>query len=257
MAVLADAAKVLSATDVNRSPGEVSYDCLKRAYEMLGVADPFARQKREQNERMLAHYERFARLARESGDPLKTAMKLAVAANIIDTGIGQTYDFDATARSVLEREFAVDDSPKFRGLLAEARNVVYVLDNAGEAVLDRLLIEHLGNVEVTCVVRRTPIINDVTAEDARQAGIDKVARMVDPGTDALGIPLGKCSPEFWKIFRGADLIVSKGQANYETLDEYARDGKFGGRLFYLLLAKCSCVADEFGVKVGEAVFKQA
>lgn len=257
MAVLADAAKVLSTTDVNRSPGEVSFDCLMRAYEILGVADPFARQKREQNERMLGHYEKFARLVRESKDPLKTAIKLAVAANVIDTGIGPEYDFDATVKTVLERELGIDDSPKFRKMLAEARNLVYVLDNAGEVVLDRLLIEHLTGVEVTCVVRRTPVINDVTAEDARQAGIDRVARMVDPGTDALGLPLGRCSLEFWKVFRGADLIISKGQANYETLDEYARDGKFGGRLFYLVLAKCPCVADELGVKAGEAIFKQA
>jgi hypothetical protein len=257
MAVLAEAAKVLATTNVNRSPGEVSFDCLRRTYEILGVADPFAAQKREQNERMLAHYEQFARLARESADRLKTAMKLAVAANIIDTGIGPVYDFDAALRSVLEREFAVDDSPEFRARLAKARTLLYVLDNAGEVVLDRLLIEQLKGVEVTCVVRRSPIINDVTAEDARQAGIAGVARMVDPGVDALGLPLGKCSPEFWKIFRDADLVVSKGQANFETLDESARDGRFGGKVFYLMLAKCACVAEELGVKVGDAIFKQA
>jgi len=257
MAVLADASEVLSATDVNRSPGEISFDCLKRAYEMLGARDPFAHQKREQTARALAHYEHFARLVRGSADPLKTAMKLAVAANIIDTGIGPVYDFEATMKRVLEREFVIDDSPKFRAMLPKARTLLYVLDNAGEVVLDRLLIEQLKSVEVICVVRRSPIINDVTAKDAREAGIDRVARMVDPGIDALGLPLGKCPPEFQRLFREADLIISKGQANFETLDEYAPGQAFRQRLFYLVLAKCQCVAEVLGVKVGEAIFKQA
>jgi hypothetical protein len=257
MAVLADAARVLSTADVNRSPAEISFDCLKRAYEILGDADPFARQKREQNERMLEHYARFASLVRESADPLKTAMKLAAAANIIDTGIGQAYDFETAMKTVLEREFAVDDSPKFRAMLPKARTLVYVLDNAGEAVLDRLLIEQLKNIEVICVARRSPIINDVTAEDARHAGIDKVARIVDPGIDTLGLPLRECGEEFQKMFRGADVIISKGQANFETLDECARDDALRGKMFFLFLAKCSCVADVVGARVGDAIFKQA
>jgi len=255
MAVLADAARVLSTADANRSPAEISFDCLKRAHEILGDRDPFARQKREQNERMLEHYARFASLVRESADPLRTAMKLAAAANIIDTGIGQAYDFETAMKTVLEREFAVDDSPKFREMLPKARTLVYVLDNAGEAVLDRPLIEQLKNIEVICVARRSPIINDVTAEDARQAGIS--TRLVDPGIDALGVPLKNCGPEFQKMFRGAGLIISKGQANFETLDECARDDALRGKMFFLFLAKCPCVADVVGARVGDAIFKQA
>ncbi len=255
--MLVEAARLLSTMDLKRSPAEISFDCLKRAYEIPGDSDPFAEQKREQNARVLKHYDRFAQLIRESDDPLKTAMLLAIAGNVIDTGIGPGYDFDDTVRSVLERGFAVDDSPKFREALRRSRNLLYLLDNSGEVVLDRLLIERFTGVDVTCVVRRSPIINDVTAEDARHVGIDRAARIIDPGIDALGVPLSGCSPGFQKIFRDADIIISKGQANFETLDEYSHRDEFRGRLFFLTLAKCECIAEIFGAKVGEAVFKQA
>ncbi len=255
--MLVEAARLLSTMDLKRSPAEISFDCLKRVYGILGDEDPFARVKREQNERVLGHYDELARRVRESGDPLKTAMLLAIAGNIIDSGIGRDYDFENTVRAVLERDFACDDTPQFLELMKRSSNLLYLLDNSGEVVVDRLLIEQFSGVDVTCVVRRSPIINDVTAEDARNVGMERVARLIDPGIDALGVPLKDCSPEFQKTFRDADIIISKGQANFETLDEYSHREEFRGRLFFLTLAKCQCVADIFGVKEGEAVFKQA
>ncbi len=255
--IVVEGIKVLAEVDLNRSPAEVSFDCMKLTYELLGNDDPYRAQKAEQNRRALAHCERLANAVAESEDPLLTSLKLAAAGNIIDSGIQSGYNLDATLERILARPFGVDDYPLFRERLAVAKTVLYVADNAGEIVFDRLVIERLGEVETTCVVRRSPVINDATRDDARQAGIDRVARVIDPGVDSLGIPLARCPAGFVGEFERADLIISKGQANFETLEEYGSDERFSGKMFFVLMAKCDCVARLLGAKTGDAVLKLA
>ena len=128
------------------------------------------------------------------------------------------------------------------------RDRLYIGDNAGESVFDRILIERL-NKPVTYIVREIPIINDVTYKDALQAGIDKVATIFSSGTRAPGTFLKKCSREFIEMFNSAKFIISKGQGNYEGLSNEKH------RIFFLLKAKCYVIANDIGVSEGDIVLK--
>jgi uncharacterized protein with ATP-grasp and redox domains len=153
----------------------------------------------------------------------------------------------AEIERALSGTLAIDDTPALREALRAAKSVLYVLDNAGEIVLDRLLVEQMKRKDVTCVVRAAPVLNDVTLDDAVAVGLDKIARVVDPGVPMLGLVLNLASAELQDRFRDADLVIAKGQANFETLCDADRE------VYFLLRAKCPVVARALGVSVGAAV----
>jgi uncharacterized protein with ATP-grasp and redox domains len=128
------------------------------------------------------------------------------------------------------------DIEAFRKRAASAADILYLADNAGEIVLDRLLIESLGPERVTVAVRGHPVINDATLEDARTAGLTDLVTVLANGSATPGTVLDGCSDEFRQRFERADLVISKGQGNYETLNEVARD------IFFLFKVKCPVVA---------------
>jgi uncharacterized protein with ATP-grasp and redox domains len=150
---------------------------------------------------------------------------------------------------VLAQPFAIDDGMAFREALARADRALYLADNAGETVFDRALIEWL-DVPVTYVVKGGPTLNDATVEDALAAGLDRVAEVVSNGTDAPGTILARCSEEFRRLYDEAELVIAKGQGNYETLSEE------GPKVFFLLQAKCPVMARDAGVPVGSIVLKR-
>ncbi|MCK5255186.1 MAG: DUF89 family protein, partial [Deltaproteobacteria bacterium] len=122
-------------------------------------------------------------------------------------------------------------------------------DNAGEIVFDRLFIEQLPREKVTYVVRGEPIINDVTIEDAREVDMFELVDVIDNGSDAPGTILETCSHEFQKRFASSDLVIAKGQGNYETLSDINK------RIFFLLQVKCPVIAKDIGFEVGSFVVK--
>jgi len=226
----------------DRSPAEVSFDCLRFANKFIGVADPFAEDKKGQTERMLAIEGQMREHILESDDPLLTAIRYALAGNIIDLGIVTPEQAEAALEEdAREMALAIDDTPALREALASARTVLYLLDNAGEVVCDKLVIEQLEAPEVTCVVRAAPIINDVTREDIKGLDLGRFAKIIDIGVPALGAPLSLCSAEFREVFAKSDVVIAKGQANFETLDETDRE------VFHVLRAKCDHLAAHFGV----------
>jgi uncharacterized protein with ATP-grasp and redox domains len=152
-------------------------------------------------------------------------------------------------RRVLAQPFATDDGAAFRDALSRAGQVLYLADNAGETVFDRLLIETL-DARVFYAVKSGPVLNDATRDDALAAGVDGVADIVTTGSDAPGTILGRCSGEFRRLYDEAELVIAKGQANYETLS----DG--GPRIFFLLQAKCPVTAREARVPVGSIILRQ-
>jgi uncharacterized protein with ATP-grasp and redox domains len=232
----------LPTINFDRSPAEISFDSLRFANKFLGVADPFAEDKKAHTEHMLALEGQMRERILESDDPLLTAIRYALAGNMLDLGIVSAKE----ARAALEQdaaslELAANDYPALRDALTKARSVLYLLDNAGEAVCDKLVIELLEAPEVTCVVRSAPIINDVTREDIEPLGLSRIAKIIDVGADALGAPLSMCSAEFREILAASDVVIAKGQANFETLDEADRE------VFHILRAKCDHLATHFGV----------
>lgn len=232
------------------TPPEIGDQVHRIVRNEVSDGDPYRSAKEKSTREALALYPRLKSLVAKADDPLEAAIRLSIAGNIIDFGPAQKYDLEDVVGRVLAQPFAVDDRAAFRETLSRANQVLYLADNAGETVFDRILIETLG-VPVLYAVKGGPIINDATLEDALAAGIEHVAQIVSTGSNAPGTILGHCSQAFRQIYAGAKLIIAKGQANYETLSEE------GARVFFLLQTKCPVIARDVGVPVGSIVLKQA
>lgn len=168
-------------------------------------------------------------------------------------GINKDFDIEASLTHALKSGFSRDDYKTFAGRLENTNSIVIIGDNSGEIVFDRLLAEELTSLgkKVKYIVKGGPVLNDATMEDAVQAGMHETADVLTTGSNYLGVPLHRISPATKKLLETSDLIISKGQANFESLEseEPAR-----GRVFFLLKIKCPCVARVAGAKLGEVVF---
>lgn len=213
--------------------------------------DPYQEQKRQSNDLILSMYPELKELVFQSGNYFDTALRLAIAGNIIDYGIGNHFDLQGTIDTVLNSEFAIDDSLELKQDLSEAKTVLYLGDNCGEMVFDKLFIETIMHPNLIYAVRGEPVINDVTLEEARYVGLDRVADLVSNGYDAPSTLLEHCSPEFLEVFNRADVVISKGQGNLEGLL-----GKTDKEVYFLLMVKCEVIADALGVRKGDFVVKK-
>lgn len=211
--------------------------------------DPYRDKKKESTEQSLRLYPKLKDLVAEATDPFKIAVRLAIAGNIIDEGIPGGFDVQTTVERVLHQPFAVNDLPRLRQALGSVSSLLYLADNAGETVFDRILIEEIGKT-TQYVVKAGPVLNDATQEDARAAGLANVATITDNGSNTPGTVLSLCSDAFVREFHRARLILAKGQANYESLSDC------GSKIFFLLQTKCPIIARDLGVPVNSVVLKQ-
>ena len=187
----------------------------------------------------------------QSADPLDTAIRISIAGNIIDFGITEDIqDLWQTVESVLDQPYAIDDTAQLRAQLKSVDQVLFLADNAGETVFDRVLIETLV-VPVIYGVKGGPILNDATIDDATAAGLDQCTTLLSNGLDAPGTILSLCSDEFRHHYESAQFIIAKGQANYETLSEA------GSKVFCLLRVKCPVIAQDIGQPVDSIVVRQS
>jgi len=232
------------------TPGELSQLSFEAAREISGVEDPYIEDKRSSNAAALAFYPELKERLAASPDPLPDALLLAMAGNIIDLGIDQEYDLVDDVVNQVERGFNVEELDKFRADLADAKSILYLADNSGEIVFDRLLIEVLGPDRITLMVKAGPIVNDAMRADAEQVGLADQVRVVDTGSNYFGFPWQIVSEEAREEFRRADLVISKGHANFETVSELGADWD---SVWYLLKAKCDEVARIVGATLGDVV----
>lgn len=182
-------------------------------------------------------------------DRLARALKVAATGNVMDSAMYLDLDIEACVDTELNRPFARFELASFEAELAGARNVLIIADNAGEAVFDKLLARELAQThEVIFATRGRPIINDVTVEDARHVGMDAHATIMSTGCAAPGLVLTGASDQFRTLFANADLVISKGQGNFESLSHAPRP------IYFLLKAKCTKVANELDVELGDFVF---
>ncbi|MEW6356956.1 MAG: ARMT1-like domain-containing protein [Planctomycetota bacterium] len=216
--------------------------------EVTGNGDPYKEVKIKSTEQALALYDHLKTEIRQSHDPLLTAVRIAVAGNVIDYGIARRFDMEQEIHDVMRKDFAIFDYDEFRRHLERARDVLYIGDNTGEHVLDRLLIEEMGKLTVF-VVREVPVINDVTYDDAVRGGLDKAATILSSGSDAPGNILKFCSTAFLDVYAHSGFIISKGQGNYEGLSEENKT------IFFMLKAKCKVIAEDIGIKEGDVILK--
>jgi len=216
----------------------------------IGNEDPYREAKARSTAEALALYPHLKRLVNEAENPFECALRLAIAGNIIDLGASGEYDLWGNIERVLTQPLTIDDSTALQDALNKAQWVLYLADNAGETVFDRLLIEQLDHVPIIYAVKSGPVLNDATQEDAVAAGLDRVARIVSTGNNAPGTILERCSPSFRRLYSEAKVIIAKGQGNYETLSTEGR------RLFFLLQVKCPIIARDIGAPTGSIVIKQ-
>jgi len=251
---LAEVLSYLAHLDYKLSPpqhGKFIYDIIHR---ITGNYDPYASLKTAYNQAVLAAYDDVKNMVRQQANPLKAAAKLAAAGNIIDFGPSDNKPRIEAIVNELQEEWGIDDSDQFVRELAPARDVLYLADNAGEIVFDRLFIEIMREtfprekMNFTVVVRGAPVINDATMEDARQVGLTEVARVIGNGDSTPGTVLSAVSDEVRRLMKRADLVIAKGMGNFETLTDVQRN------IYFLLRIKCAPVARLAGAEVGKLVF---
>jgi len=233
----------------------------KEIYSLIstisGNPDPYKEIKRKYNLAALAVYDDLRRLVYRSSDPLEMAAKLSVAGNIIDFGTaGKPAEIGQLLENIAQLEFRVNHFRDFITSLLTKKNILYLADNAGEIVFDRLFIEMLlrfypeKNLKIRVVVRGAPIINDATMEDAEMVGLTRIVPVMSNGDSAPATDLKQVNAETLRAFDEADMIISKGQGNYETLDMDDR------LIYFLLQVKCPAIAGQFSAPEGSLIFQR-
>ena len=228
---------LIAEIDFDQSPPVLGRKVHALIRESLNDPDPYHRIKEEFNQMMMDLYPELERKVHGSDDPFDTAMRLAIAGNVIDFGAKYQFDVMTSINRVMEHTLAIDDSLKLREDLKKANTLFYVGDNCGEVVLDKLFLESINIPRKYFVVRESPVINDITMDDARITGIDKIATVITTGDKSPGDVWGSASEDFKDHFRNADVVISKGQGNLEGLIDVNHD-----HIYFMLVVKCDLVA---------------
>ena len=260
--VLNEVSKLIPDFPLDASPPKMGREIYRIVKRITGKDDPFRKIKQKSNKLVLDIYPKLKEEIRSSDDKLLAAVELAIAGNVIDYGVKNSLDIDREIEKILAGDFigAKKSSKKsfdyqeLRNALNNAESVLYLGDNAGEIVFDKLLIEELSNIlpdtKITYVVRDKPVINDVLMEDALSCGLDKIVDVISSGCDAPGTILDLCSKEFLELYENAELVISKGQGNFETLADENRP------IFFLFKVKCPVIANHTGFNLGDIVLKK-
>jgi len=257
--ILNKLAMVLPKFPLTSSPpemGKVIYGLVK---SMTKKDDPYLRIKEKSNKLALSIYDKLKKKVSRSHDKLLMAVELAIAGNIIDYGVKNSLNVDKELKRILEEEDktikeenkAMFNYKNFKRVLGNAKSILYLADNAGETVFDRILIEEIKSLgkgkNIIYAVKEKPVINDALIEDALACGIDKMAKVISSGSDAPGTILSLCSKTFLRIYKEADMVISKGQGNFEALSTTKR------QVFFLFMAKCPVIAEDVRCKVGSVI----
>lgn len=248
--VLNRVAEVISYTDLNRTPAAISQPVYEIVSRVTGSKDPYAAIKRQTNEQAMKLLPVLQHMLDKAKDPLMTALHMAVAGNIVDIGIGHIFDLEKDVFTIMSIPFTRDDTEKFRKDLQPGKRLLYIGDNSGEIVFDRLLVKVLLDmgIKITFCVKSYPIINDALMEDARRVGITELVPVIETGSNDIGINLQKSGEVFRKELAESDIILAKGHGNFETCNDRSEN------FYFLLKAKCNVVAKALGVTMGDIVF---
>ena len=183
-------------------------------------------------------------LADNSDDRLETAIRIAIAGNTIDYGVNPNFDIEKEVNKITANKIRIDSLNKFKSDLHFASSILYIGDNFEEALFDKILLKQLLPRKITFAVRSKAILNDITHSDAKQLGIDKLSEVIESGSEITGTDLKQCTPEFLASFEKSDMVISKGQGNFETLMNEERP------IYFLFKVKCEAIARRCGLPVG-------
>lgn len=235
-------------TDMSLPPALTAGLIYQKLLQETDQDDLFKDHKKSSIQEALKLYPSLKTLVEQARDSLDTAIRISALGNILDAGNPNSYNIDEEIARLFDDRIWGESLEIFRKKLSDADSLLILADNAGEAVFDKVLIEAL-NVPVIYAVKSAPAFDDALLIDARQAGIDKVAKLIESGTPYLGTYIPSCTPEFRDLFQNSPLVLAKGQANFETLNDNNRD------IFFLLKVKCDVISKEIGYPVGSLVLK--
>jgi uncharacterized protein with ATP-grasp and redox domains len=252
--VLREVMKLLSNLEWDSTPPEMAHEVHKIVRSLTKEKDPYRKVKQESNDLVLKMYPEAKTKVERSKDPLRTAVKFAIAGNIIDYGALREFNLKETIKEVFKKKFAIDDYEKFRENLADAKTLLFFTDNAGEIGFDKLLVETMLEEKrfekVRFVVKGGPIINDATFEDAIYMSLGALPNVefltVSNGEVGTGPDRSSHTVKGW--IEEHDLVISKGQGNYEALSEY-------NGIFFMLMAKCPIIASDIGVDTKDIILR--
>ena len=246
--------KIIGNADVNMSAPEIVAE-INKFKERFGEVTDFAKIKSFYNDFLLNFEQEIETKIECSENPLEAAVKYAMAGNYIDFGVMESVDEQMLKETIENANKIAISKAEFRRFESEinnAKSIVYLTDNCGEIVLDKLLIKQIlrlnDNVKICVIVRGAPVLNDCTIEDARQVGLDKLVTVLNNGTAIAGTVLEKISTETKSLIDNANLVISKGQGNFETMHHS------GKNIYYLFLCKCEMFAQRFGVEKFTGIF---
>ncbi|MDR0467598.1 MAG: ARMT1-like domain-containing protein [Campylobacteraceae bacterium] len=246
----------ISKFNPNFSPPQNAYRFYEDIANYLGVEDIYKEFKKESSrnaKKLISICEEFLQNAE---DELYCATKIAVVGNVIDLASQVQYNLKDELINIINTSFEIDDFEKLRDSLKKTKNLVYLADNAGEEVFDKIFIEVIkkffNQIDVFYFTRGAPIINDLTFDEALEAKMDEVAFVVDSGVKTPGFILENANENALEIFKNSDLIIAKGMGNYECLSEYN-----GYNIFHILKVKCVVVANALNANLGSIICKKA
>jgi len=246
--VLNSVAFLIPELALNVTPPEIAQQVYRVVYEITGDYDPYHHAKRQADDLAMSFYPLMKDRIDDSEDPLQTACKLAIGGNAIDLGAQAEYgEMNTIIEESLSCALNLKDYKLFKQSVTDASSILYIGDNAGEVVFDRILTEQILKINsnnIVYVVREKPIINDATIEDAVRVDLDKVVKVISSGSDAPATILSQCSPEMKDMYGSADVIIAKGQGNYESLCNSPEN------IFFFFKVKCPVIARDCGYDVG-------
>ena len=253
--VIKEVMKHLQNISYENSPPELSREVHQIIRRITKSNDPYKKVKEQSNKMAENEYERLKNLVENSNDSLLMSIKLSIVGNVIDFGTMNRFNLDDMIDNAIEREFDESHYSRFKDALKNSETILFLADNTGEIFFDKLFLEELNarNKKITYVIKANPIINDATFDDAKLAGIDKFAKIIegDAGQklSSPGMILSNASKEFLELFKSSDMVIAKGQGNYEGLSDVTRE------VFYMLVVKCPLVANDIKSEVGKLILK--
>lgn len=249
MQVMEEIFKFLSTTfkagTNSNSTGSSMHKIIK---QKTGCMDPYYKEKVEGNEIALKYLPEVKKILDED-DSLENYVKIAIIGNILDFGaFTLDDDIEGVIKSSLKKDLAVKDIEEFENSLKTHDKVLYLVDNTGEIVFDKLLLAKLKeyDLDITIAVKSEPILNDATMVEALDVGLDEFGKLVEIGAGTVGYVDSEISDEFRQIFDDHEFVISKGMGNYEGLTEIDLSKK---DIYFLLCVKCNTIARYIGANL--------
>lgn len=249
--ILKEAIKVLDDYERYETSPEIARVMQKIVNDKTGIYDAYETVKKSDIELAFKLLPILKELVNQKEDKLYWSIKAAAVGNILDSAVVQQNKLEDVLKIEFEKDFAVNSYNEFKEKLENAKKILVICDNCGETVFDTIMLENLPKqAEIIYATRNIPVINDATVKEAKASGVGEFAKIMSSGSNYPGTVLKECSKEFLDIFNTADIVISKGQGNFETMSECGRE------IFYVLKAKCPVVANLLDVEVGSYIFKK-